>query len=92
MSIVLEREKVMRNEVPKDLSFNQGSLIIKNVPHTQHITTTSNDNYIEYTMRGSVSLRLSAITEYMEKKQLPLFNYNDYDKFPEIQQLLMEYM
>lgn len=69
------------NFVAKTLTFNKGAMTIKNVPHL----VRNDQNVIDYYLPGSVSLRISAIAEYMEDFNLSTFDYNDLNKFPEIQ-------
>lgn len=66
------------------VTFNDGRLIIENVPHKKTVTPTLDGDFVEYSMRGSVSLVLSAIAEYMEEKELDKFDYKEYREFAEI--------
>ncbi|KIV52284.1 hypothetical protein AM501_02405 [Aneurinibacillus migulanus] len=92
---VMEKEQIAMknsNEVPMDVTYFNGSLIVANVPHKKYVELTPDGDYIEYAIRGSVSLRLSAITEYMQENDIAYFDYSDYHKYPEIESKITRYM
>lgn len=74
------------------VSYNNNSIVIENVPHTLYIEKTPNGNHSEYTLPGSVSLKLSAIAEFMKDNYVNVFDFEEYEKFPEIKQYIYNLM
>jgi hypothetical protein len=68
--------------VSKTVAFKGGSMMIEQVPHLKK----TNQNFVEYFLPGSVSLKVSAIAEYMEDKELNTFNFKDFENYPEIEE------
>jgi hypothetical protein len=81
---VLERELHMQKGkvIEKQITFNHGAITIQKVPHLAR----ENQGMTDYYLPGSVSLKISAIAEYMEDNCLSCFNYADLRDFPEIEE------
>lgn len=59
-----------------------GTIRIDNVPHEKQ----EEHGHVEYFLRSSVSLKTAAIAEYMKDHNITYFDFEDFDKYPEIQE------
>lgn len=80
-----------KSVVPKDVVYNKGYIIVRNVPHNKYVEKVNSGEHAEYTLSGNISIRLSAITTFMEQEKLSEFDYRNYDLYPEIGEILDNY-
>lgn len=80
----LERAKQQKETSYETISYNNGALTVANVKYVTHYSDNGIEEY--KVIPGSVSLRLSAVTDYMQENEMEYFDFNDYDNYPEIEE------